>query len=331
MKGILVRRFGGPEVLEYVDLPEPTPEADQVLISVEGASVNFADLKARSGSYHLGKKPPFIPGIDLAGRIIETGSAVKNFKPGDRVVAFSSSGAYAEKALADEQLTFSIPPELNSETAAAFPLAAGAALHMLIRAQLSKGERILIHAASGGVGSAAIQLARIFEASMIVVTTTSKWKEEFLKNSGADVVLDSSDENYLRCQQKITADGKYDIILNPIGGETLRQDLTYLNDFGRLVSFGKMSKSQADISPETLHTANNAIIGFSFGLYRKHKPEAIAPTIKKVSDLIASGQLELHIGASFSLKEASKAHDFLENKKTTGKVVLIPDQPCELC
>lgn len=325
MKGIVVHKFGGPDVLEYTEIPVPTPREDQVLIQVEGASVNYADIKARSGEYHLGKKTPYVPGLDLSGTIVEVGKNVKTFKIGDRVSAFSSSGSYAELATADEQLTFSLPADLDNKTTAGFPLVAGAAMHMLTQgAGLQENESVLIHAASGGVGSMAVQIAKARGASCIVATTGNMWKKEFLKGLGATAVIDLTDSNYLNHLRKVVPGNKVDVILNPLGGDLILRDLEILNDFGRLIVYGKMLLDKVKIVPETLYPANLSIIGFSFGHYRKYRPSLIRPTIDAVIELLSSRKLRVPEAASYPLIEAAKAHDFVERQKATGKVFLVP-------
>lgn len=324
MKGILVRRFGGPGVLEYVNLPEPIPGATELLIKVAGASVNYADLKARSGSYHLGKKPPFVPGIDLAGTVLETGSRVTRFKPGDRVVAFSSSGAYAERAVADDQLSFHVPENISLDSAAAFPLVAGAAMHMFASvAGLTRGDRVLIHAASGGVGSAAIQIAKWLGASMVAATTSSPWKRRYLQAIGADVIFDIQGARYQSKSDQTVSKERFDIILNPIGGSLVIQDFEELNDFGKLILYGSMNGPIPEVSANSLYSKNKQLIGFSFGHYRKFKPDTLAPTMEKVIEAVAGAEITIPIQKYYVLKDAPKAHEDLESKGITGKVVLI--------
>lgn len=326
MKGILVNRLGGPDVLKYKELPDPVPGPDQVLIKVKGASVNFADIKARSGQYHLGRNPPFIPGIDVAGIVVATGSAVKDIKIGDRVVAFPSSGSYAEKTVANKNLTFVIPDSIPFETAAAFPIVAGTAMHMLtVAAGMKKRESLLIHAAGGGVGSTALQLAKTLNVSQIIASVGSPWKITKVNEIGADAVVDYTSGDYAKNVSALTDGEGVDVIVNPIGGMTIVQDLQCLAPFGRLVLFGKMSGEPVRIPPEILHKTNRTVIGFSFGHYRRYRPEMVRSTIKSVINLLENNRLEIIIGKCFPLKEASAAHRYIEERKALGKVILIPD------
>lgn len=325
MRGICVHQFGGPESLVYTDLPDPEPTSTQVLVKVAAASVNYADLKARAGEYHLGRQPPFIPGIDLAGTVTAVGSEVRNFRTGDRVVAFSASGSYAELATAEENLTFCLAPEIDLQTGGAFPLATGAAMHMLtVVAQIAPGERILIHGASGGVGSVAIQLSRMLGASAVVATTGNNWKAQAMRDLGATHVVNSSSDYYEERLRAVVAEGRFDIILNPVGGRLLEKDLACLADFGRLVVFGTMAETAERISPEALYGRNQQLLGFSFGHCRKLRPETIAPTMKKVQDAVLAGSLKILVDTELPLAEAAAAHRLLEERKVIGKVVLVP-------
>jgi len=178
MKGIIVTKFGGPEVLAYRDIDDPQPQADQVLIRVHSAGVNFADVKARTNVHHIKRPLPFIPGLDVAGTIEAVGSEVKKLQAGQRVVAFPEGGSYCELALAHELLTFPIPDSIDDDTAAAFPVVAGTSYAMLARiARLQTGQGLLLHSAAGGVGTTALQIAKVLGARPIVTTVGSDTKK----------------------------------------------------------------------------------------------------------------------------------------------------------
>jgi len=327
MKGIHVTKYGGADVLQYLDLPDPVPGAQQVLIKVKGASVNFADIKARSGKYHLGKQPPFIPGIDVAGIVIGVGKEVKKIKTGDRVIAFPAAGSYAEKTVANENLTFVIPESVSFKSAAACPIVAGTVTHMLSQiARITENKNLLVHAAGGGVGSTAVQIAKAFGVQKIIGSIGSPWKEKLVKEAGADAVINYATPDYAKEIGRLT-DGKgVDVILNPIGGSTIEEDLHCLAPFGRLILFGRLSDEDTHIPIEELFTANKSVIGFSFGHCRKFKPELARKTMNKVIELLKSSRIEVTVAKCFPLQQASEAHDFIESRKAIGKVVLFPDE-----
>ena len=176
MRAAIVTQFGGPEVLELTEIQIPTPNSHQVLIRVHAASINFADINARKGKYHLGKEPPFVPGIDCAGVVAAVGSNVTNIEVNQKVVAFPATGSYAEFTLADENLAFPIPEALPYDLAASFPIVGGTSYHMLKEvAGLKQNETALVHTAGGGVGTTALKIAKYLRASMVIGTTRSSW------------------------------------------------------------------------------------------------------------------------------------------------------------
>jgi len=323
MKAILVKKFGGPEVLSYTEVDDPQPAADQVLIEVHTAGVNFADVKARIGAYHIKRALPFIPGLDVAGTIAAVGPEVRTLKAGQRVVAFPQEGAYCELALAREVLTFPIPDAISDETAAAFPLVAGTSYAMLARiARLQSGESILLHSAAGGVGTAALQIARQLEARPIIATVGSDAKKPLPADLGADAVVNYRSESYVEKARALT-DGKgVDVILNPLGGEMLEEDLACLAPFGRLVCFGHASGQPASIPTDQLHGSCRSVLGFSFGTLRRTRPQDVSSIMNSVIPMLAEGKIRMMIGKQFPLTNADEAHRFLESRTSTGKLLL---------
>lgn len=327
MKGIQVSKFGASEVLEYKDLPDPVVESHQVLIQVRGASVNFADTRARSGAYHLGKKPPFTPGLDVAGVVLEVGGDVTQVQLGDHVIAFPASGSYAEKAVANQELTFVIPKTLSFVKASAAALVAGTVTHMLKHlARIEEHESLLVHAAAGGVGTTALQVAKAFGISRVFGSIGSPWKEDHVRKMGADGIVDYSSETYDQDINAMTDNRGVDVILNPIGGTTIERDLQCLAPFGRLVLFGELAGGPANIPQGGLYTANKSILGSSFGHYRRFKPAVVREAMGVVIELLDAGNIDVFVNKCFRLNDAPKAHQFLENRQSLGKVVLIPDE-----
>ncbi len=327
MKGILVTRLGKPEVLEYKDLPDPVLESHQVLIEVRGASVNFADTKARSGGYHLARKPPFIPGLDVAGVVAEVGSEVTDIKQGDHVIAFPVSGSYAEKSVASQDLCFVIPESLDFVDAAAAALVTGTVTHMLKHiAHIQEHESLLVHAAAGGVGTTALQVARAFAVSPVFGSTGSPWKEDHVRAAGADGVVDYSSKTYAEDIKAMTDGRGVDVIMSPLGGATIETDLQCLAPFGRLVIFGEMHGEPAHIPPDGLYTTNKSILGCSFGHYRRFRPDLVRNTMAAVIDLLTHKKIEVFVNRCFRLEDAPHAHQLLEERQALGKVVLVPEK-----
>ena len=323
MKAILVKNFGGPEMLIYTDIDDPQPAADQVLIRVHTAGVNFADVKARIGAYHIKQALPFIPGLDVAGTIETVGAEVKKLKAGQRVVAFPEGGAYCELALAREVLTFPIPDAISDETAAAFPIVAGTSYAMLARiARLRNNEGVILHSAAGGVGTTALQIARHLGAGPMIATVGSDAKKSLLTDLGADAVINYRSENYVAKTLALTTDKGADVILNPLGGEVLERDLDCLALFGRLVCFGHASGQPASIPTGQLHGSCRSVLGFSFGTLRRTWPKEVSEIMNAIIPMLAEGKIRMMLGKQFSLAEAAEAHRFLESRMSTGKLLL---------
>lgn len=189
MKAIVVTSFGGPEVMKYTDFDIPAISEDQVLIRVVATSVNFADIKSRYGKKG-NKALPFIPGIDATGIVERVGSHVKNIHPGQRVIAFTQNGSYAEYVVANENLTFVLPHEVDFQAAAACPIVSFTSYNLLANvARIQKGESVLIHAAAGGIGTTAIQLAKLLGARTVIGTIGSETKRKIALDAGADYVI----------------------------------------------------------------------------------------------------------------------------------------------
>ena len=326
MRGIQVSRFGGVDVLEYKELPDPHPEPHQVLIQIRGASVNFADTKARSGGYHLGKKPPFTPGLDSAGIVLEVGSEVRGIHQGDHVIAFPASGSYAEKAVVNEELTYVIPKTLDFIKASAAALVAGTVIHMMQQvARIQENESLLVHCAAGGVGTTAVQVAKALGIRRVFGSIGSPWKEDHVCKMGADGVVDYLSPSYANDILEMNENKGVDVILNPIGGETVEHDLVCLAPFGRLVIFGDLAVGSTTITPDNVYTKNKSILGSSFGHYRRLRPDLVKQTMEQVIELMVSGKIDVCVDRCYRLSEASQAHRKLEEREALGKLVLIPE------
>ncbi|AGE77937.1 oxidoreductase, zinc-binding dehydrogenase [Bacillus thuringiensis serovar kurstaki str. YBT-1520] len=303
MKAIVVTSFGGPEVMKYTDLDIPAISEDQVLIRVVATSVNFADIKLRYGKKG-NKALPFIPGIDATGIVERVGSHVKNIHPGQRVIAFPQNGSYAEYVVANENLTFVLPHEVDFQTAAACPIVSFTSYNLLANvARLQQGESVLIHAAAGGIGTTAIQLAKLLEA-------------------GADYVICHQDEDFVEKVNELTNGEGVDVILDSISGTVSERSLNCLAYYGRLVHFGNASGEIGNFQTKDLHASCRSILGFSFGNTRKKRPELLQETANEVFRYLRDGRLQIKATKSFPLQNAGKAHEWVESRKSTGKVIL---------
>ncbi|MED1721920.1 NADPH:quinone oxidoreductase family protein [Brevibacillus parabrevis] len=322
MKAILVTQLGGPETMQYTDVDIPKISAAQVLIRVEMASVNFADIKSRYGKKGAAKLP-FIPGLDATGVIEEVGSEVKNLRVGQRVIAFPANGSYAEYAVADEALTFAIPDSISTETAAACPVVSFTSYQLLAKvARLAEGETVLIHAAAGGIGTTAIQLAKLLGAGRVIGSVGSAAKAEVALAAGADHVICHNTEDFVEKVRELTDGAGADVILDSISGRVSERSIECLAWYGRLVHFGNASGEIGQIHTLDLHASCRSVLGFSFGTTRKLRPHLLQDTARQVIDFLAKGQLDVKIGKVFSLEEAANAHAWVESRQSTGKVLL---------
>ncbi|HEX6923316.1 MAG TPA: quinone oxidoreductase [Bacillales bacterium] len=325
MKAVVVSQFGGAEELKYQEMDHPVVGKNEVLIRVEATGVNFADIKAREGRYHGGSKPPFVPGLDTAGTIEAVGSEVKRFREGQRVIAFVNGGSYSEYAVAEEQLTFELPDSVDFETAAACPVVAFTSYHLLHKVgRIQNGETVLIQAASGGVGTTAIQLAKILGAGKIIGTVGRDEKKETARQAGADEVINYEKENFVELVQEMTEGRGADLILDSIAGETGEKSMECLAMYGRMVNFGNAGGRPANFQTKDLHASCRAVLGFSLGTTRNRRPELLQDTAERVLRFLAEERLKMVIGKRIPLSEAQEAHEWIESRKSTGKVILVP-------
>ncbi|MCC2326000.1 quinone oxidoreductase family protein [Bacillus wiedmannii] len=327
MKAIIVTSFGGPEVMKYTDVDMPAISEDQVLIRVVATSVNFADIKSRYGKKG-NKALPFIPGIDAAGIVERVGSHVKNIYPGQRVIAFPQNGSYAEYVVANENLTFVLPDKVDFQTAAACPIVSFTSYNLLANvARLQQGESVLIHAAAGGIGTTAIQLAKRLGAGTIIGTVGSEVKRKIALDAGADYVICHQDEDFVEKVNELTNGEGVDVILDSISGTVSERSLKCLAYYGRLVHFGNASGEIGNFQTKDLHASCRSILGFSFGTTRKKRPELLQKTANEVFRYLRDGRLKMKAAKSFPLQDAGKAHEWVESRQSTGKVILTVQSP----
>ncbi|PFR21370.1 quinone oxidoreductase [Bacillus cereus] len=322
MKAIVVTEFGGPDKLKYTEVPIPTITEEQILIRVIATSVNFSDIKSRYGKKGNGKLP-FIPGIDATGIVEQVGSDVKHIRVGQRVIAFPSNGSYAEYVVASENLTFVLPDEVDFTTAAACPVVSFTSYNLLANvARLQQGETVLVHAAAGGVGTTAIQLAKISGARKIIGTVGTEEKRKIVLEAGADHVICYQNEDFVEKVNEFTDGEGANIILDSISGSVSEKRLKCLAYYGRLVHFGNASGEIGTSQTKDLHASCRSILGFSFGTTRKEQPHLLHHTADQVFQYLRNGRLQIKVGKRFSLQDAGKAHEWVESRQSTGKIIL---------
>lgn len=324
MKAIRVEEFGEPEVLGYEDAERPEPSMGEVLVEVRSIGVNFADTMRRRNQYVIRQELPFVPGSEVAGVVTEIGEGVEGVSVGDRVVSLVGEGAYAEYALASSQALIPIPDDLDFDTAAAIPLQGLTAYHILkTSGQLKEGESVLVHAAAGGVGTLAVQMAKLMGASPVIATASSQEKLDLAKDLGADVLIDYTEEDWPEKVREATGGNGADVVLEMVGGDFVQKNLLCMNAWGRMVVFGAASGDRGEISPMELLRKNHSIVGF-FLPQVMSRPDLFIPSLREMLGWISSGKVRLTLGGSYKLENAEQAHSDLEGRRTTGKIVLNP-------
>ncbi|SIS48989.1 quinone oxidoreductase family protein [Salimicrobium flavidum] len=324
MKAIQFKEYGEADVLNEVDLQTPEPETNEVLIEVKAIGVNFADTARRRGEYVVPTPLPFVPGAEVAGVVTKKGEGVTDVQEGERVVTLVESGGYSEYVTASASSLIPIPEGVTDEEAVALLLQGLTAYHLIsTMGRLEKGETILIHAAAGGVGALAVQLAKHFQAGNIIATASSEEKLQFAKDLGADAGVDYTKPDW---KQDVldNSNGKgVDVALEMAGGEVFEETLKTMRAFGRVLTYGVASGVPPQLNAASLMNRNLSVIGFFLPQIMKY-PELVQKSMKELLTLVQQKQLRLHIGGVYSLSEARDAHKDLENRKTMGKLVLKP-------
>jgi NADPH2:quinone reductase len=321
MKAIRIHNFGPTEeVLKYEDVPVPEPKAGQVLIKVEAASLNRADLGLRKGTYRISPDAlPVIPGREFAGTVAKLGANVSEFSVDQRVVAYPSLGGYAEYATANTSEVRSIPDGVTSAQAAALPTVFLTAwFGLLTDGNLKAGEWLLVQGGSSGVGTAAIQIAKHLGAKVMTTTGTEE-KARRLRKLGADVTIDVSENDFLPELMRVTNNRGVDVVLEMIGGEVYQKSLQALAPGGRLFSIGGAFGAIPE-TPPTLADGRKAT-RFSITNYLKAKPQDFKQ-LDEILKLVAEKKFQVVIGKSFPLAETRAAQRYLEGREHFGKVML---------
>ena len=314
MKAIYITEFGGPEVMKYVDLPEPVPAGSQVLLDVTAIGINYADTHQTENSYLSTQKLPLIPGMEVVGKMPD----------GSRVLALAATGGYCQKTLVNPKTVIALPDKVSDGQALAM-MVQGSTAHMILKkmGQIKAGESVVIHAGAGGVGSVAIQLAKLWGAFVIAVTSSDE-KKKLCMALGADVVVDANEADLTAALIKANNGKGVDLILEMVGGSTLDQSLEALAAFGRLVVYGMASrKAPKAIHPGALMPKSQSVIGFWLVNALADK-ELMAEVFMDLFGMIITGKLKPVIGSTYPLSKASDAHRDMLARKTVGKIVLDP-------
>ncbi|MGY1643100.1 zinc-binding alcohol dehydrogenase family protein [Geodermatophilus sp. SYSU D00703] len=323
MRAVQITRFGGPEVLDVVDLPDPVPGPGQQLYDVQGAGVNFADTHQIEDSYLAPQQLPLVPGAEFVGT--PAGG-------GPRVVGLLEGGGYAEKVAAHPRLTWPVPDGVTDEQALAVVLQGATAWHLLrTSAHLAAGETVVVLAGAGGVGSLAIQLARRWGAGRVIATASSPEKRALTEQLGADASVDPAladdDPRAFTAALREANGGKpVDVVLEMTGGNVFDGALSALAPFGRLVTYGMAARKPASpVDPGALMQKSRAVIGFWLA-HCMTRPHMMDDAMTELLPLVADGALSPIAGGRYPLTAVREAHQDLLARRTTGKLVLDPSR-----
>jgi NADPH2:quinone reductase len=323
MQAIEVTDFGGNDVIEVTDRDVPDPGPGQVRVEVKAAGINFADIMQRRGHYQGGPEPPYVAGMEVAGVVDAVGEGADR-EVGDRVMGFADGGAFAEYALASAGGLLDAPEGMSFAEAAGVPVQFLTAHNCLFEwGGLEEGERVLIHAAAGGVGTAAVQLASNAGADVFGTASTAE-KLDLAADLGCDHPVNYTETDFVEAVEEITDGENLDLVLDGIGGETSSQSLEALREFGRMVCYGAASGTPGQLDTGELLFNNYTVYGYHLGRGLVKEPGRVLSAVEPLNEGLASGDLEVIVGHEFDLAEAAEALQFIEDRNSSGKVVLKP-------
>jgi NADPH:quinone reductase len=322
MRAIQVERFGGPEVLELVEVPDPVPDGDEILLEVTGVGVNYADTHQAENSYLSRSTLPFVPGSEVVGLAPD----------GTRRCGFvTRGGGYAERAVVSAATSFVVPEPVSDPAALSLLVQGLTAWHLLrTSARMQPGESVVVHAAAGGVGSLAVQLARTWGAGRVIGTASTPDKRALAESLGAHLTVEADSPALALALRKANDGAKVDVVLEMVGGRTFDESLLALARFGRLVTYGMASRENpSPLAPGSLMVGSKSVIGF--WLVDCMTPERattmVASPLAELVGMVADGKLRPVTGTAYPLADARRAHEDLRARRTTGKVVLDPRVP----
>ena len=338
MKQVWIVKRGGPEVFEIREAPDPEPGAGEVRIRVAAAGINFADLLTRLGIYPGAPPLPAVPGFEVAGEIDRLGAGVDGLDVGERVGAMTRFGGYGSMVTVPADAVFRIPDGLSFEKAAAIPVNYATAWFMLVYlGNVRRSERVLVHAAAGGVGQAAVQICRWRGAE--IVGSASPSKHERLRQAGVAHCIDSSRSRFHDEVLRVTAGKGVDIALDAVGGKSARESYRCLAPLGRLFLFGLSSFAPGKrrrplavirgmwttprFKPLDLISKNRGVFGFHLGCLEGNAGVA-REVMGEILARVADGTFEPVVDRTFSFEEAGAAHDYIHSRRSFGKVLLVP-------
>jgi NADPH2:quinone reductase len=319
MKAVVCRTLGGLDTLNLEELPSPRPKAGEVRLAVHACGVNFADSLIIQGKYQVRPEPPFSPGMEASGVVLECGPGVAELQPGDRVMAVLSYGGYAEEVVTPAASVMRLPDAVDDVTAAGFPVAYGTShLALTHRAHLQPGETLLVHGAGGGVGLTAVEIGKVLGAT-VIATAGSADKLQIAAEYGADHLIDYSKEDI---RERVKALGGADVVYDPVGGDAFDASLRCIKWEGRILVIGFASGRIPQPPANLVMVKNVSVIGLHWGAYLQHNPALMHWSLSELLGWLAEGRLKPHVSQTYPLERAVEALRALVERRTTGKVVI---------
>jgi NADPH2:quinone reductase len=322
MRAIVCRETVGHERLTLEEIDEPTPGPGEVLLAVDATGVNFADSLMVTGRYQERPPLPFVPGLEVAGRIVALGDGVDDLAPGQRVLAMLDRGGFAERAVARAADVVPLPDHLDDVTAAGFAIAYGTALGALDwRAALQPGETLLVHGAAGGVGLTTVEVGKAMGAR-VVATARGTERLAVARAHGADLALDSERPDLVDALRAIVGRAGFAVVFDPVGGALFDASLRCIAWSGRIVLVGFASGTVPQIPANILLVKNAAALGFYWGSYRRRDPARLRLSFQTLFRWHAEGRLHPHVSHALPLARTAEAIRLLRDRRSTGKVVV---------
>jgi NADPH:quinone reductase len=322
MKAVLCKQFGPPEALVLQDLPSPRPGDGEVVISVKAASVNFPDVLIIQNKYQFKPPLPFSPGSELAGVVKEVGAGVLGFKPGDRVMAFTTYGAFAEEVKTEASRLLPLPGKMDFVTGAAFLLTYGTTDHALRdRAALAAGETLLVLGAAGGVGLAAVEIGKALGAR-VIACASSEDKLAVCREHGADATINYADED-LRERVKALTEGRgVDVVYDPVGGAYSEPAFRSIAWRGRHLVVGFAAGEIPKLPLNLALLKGAAVVGVFWGDFARREPQRFAASVGQLIKWFGEGRLRPHVSQTLPLEKAAEALKIMAARQVKGKLVL---------
>jgi NADPH2:quinone reductase len=323
MKAVLCRAFGPASTLRVEEVPSPRPGPGQLVISTRACGVNFPDTLIIQGKYQFKPDFPFSPGGEVSGVVKETGDGVTAFRAGDRVIAATTFGGYAEEVVADASRTLAIPDGMDFESAAAFVLTYGTSHHALKdRAQLRAGETLLVLGAAGGVGLAAVELGKLMGARVIAAASSAE-KLAVCRAHGADETIDYAAEDLRVRLRELTGGRGVDVVYDPVGGAFSEPALRSMAWNGRFLVVGFAAGTIPSLPLNLPLLKGCSVVGVFWGGFMRNEPERNRANLDEIAQWAAEGKLRPHVSARYPLDRAAEALDALTGRRVQGKVVLV--------